>query len=101
MLFWNRDKGEKQYLHTCQYLEKEEGDEWEGQMASMIKKVTESGANNPAVVQDMQNKMDAIIDILTLSTRDNTLKFDEQKKRFDSISKVLQKRHIKQGESEE
>lgn len=46
-MIWNRKSGEPKFLHMVQYLEKEETDEWEGQMQGFMKKIATSGANDP------------------------------------------------------
>ena len=94
IMTWKRNSGRPVFLHWVQYLEKSEEDEWEGQIQSLIKKVGQSGANNPEVINGLNSKMDAILEILTLGQRDNNLKFDEQKKRFDSISQIIQQRNV-------
>lgn len=94
-MYWKRSSGQPKYLHLCHYLEKEEGDEWEGQIAGLIKKVAQTGANDPAVITNLQEKVDSILEILTVATRDTKFKHDEQKKRFDSIQSILQQKYLK------
>ena len=45
-------------------------------------------------ITDLTTKVDKILEILNLTNRDTGLKFDEQKKRFDSISEVLAKQFV-------
>jgi len=57
-MIWKRNTGKLQYLQWVQYLEKSEEDEWEGQIQQLIKKVSQSGANNPDVINGLTTKMD-------------------------------------------
>mmetsp|Transcript_21646 Transcript_21646/g.15898 ORF Transcript_21646/g.15898 Transcript_21646/m.15898 type:complete len:175 (+) Transcript_21646:1462-1986(+) len=66
IMIWNRSKGKPMFLQWVEYLEKEESDEWEGQIQGLIKKVSQSGANNPEVIDNLQKKLEQVLEIVTL-----------------------------------
>lgn len=54
----------------------------------MLKKM-DAGNIDPAAQEKLAAKVDTILDILMLMSRDTSLKFDEQKKRLDSVVTVV------------
>ncbi len=80
ILFWKWRSGTPQYLHFAQYLEKQENQEWEGLAGGKTKKIKDKRK-----IESLEQKVDILLDVITVLQRDTTTKLDEQKKRFDSL----------------
>ncbi|CDW81032.1 (myosin heavy-chain) kinase [Stylonychia lemnae] len=87
--FWNRKKGKSGFLHYVTPLLKKEGNDWEGQIQKIITMLQQQNGQSPQVLNKTSDKIDLIIESQKIQLRDTTLKFDEQKKRFDRIQQEL------------
>lgn len=70
----------------------------------MLSKVTSALGGDSSGLKNQQQKQDAILNQLVAQSRDTTLKFDEQKKRFDNLTQcidlIMEKLQIQKVEEE-
>ncbi len=88
ILVWKRNSGTSQYLAFAQYVEKTEKKEWEGVLGGGQ---NSQGGLNEEFKKEIMESIGILLENQTLQIRDTFMKFDEQKKRFDNLSRIVEK----------